>query len=549
MAEPTPPTYEVHDGVHAFRFPDATQLEVHHPHRDQLGRLWAEVVAKAGEEAVFNRATINLLNLQDRHRFHADAAALDGAIDWKARLLLALEHVRAYLAQQPQADSTSGAGVGAPESPWAHAKDAPTFLADDEEEQAYMVRDVVAPGSVTGLMSPRGLGKTHVGHALAVAVATGGRFRGEPVTQGRVLLIDRDNSKHEVKRRLRGWGGKHAPELQVLCRDEAPDLKDTAAWAAFPFDDYDLVVIDSIGAATEGIGEKETAETGKALAHLLDLARKGPAVLLLGNTIKTGEHYRGSGTWADRLDILYEVRDATGLKPSGTKAWWEELPAGGEAAWAERAKRRQRRLDYRLAFVPSKFRIGQEPEPFCLELCLPSGQPWTLREVTAELLHAGDGAKARAAQAKADQIAQAARALVEALRTRADEGRPMGKTEAEEFLKRHGLTRKEARQLLTEGEDRDWHAKKTRDGDGKQSGWLLFPRIGGNGDDAANRDQEGDPDTPVVAAQTGSGRRRLPMDAAAPSAACRDDQSSEEDTRPQDPADRAADDEIGEWSA
>jgi hypothetical protein len=350
-------------------------------------------------------------------------------------------------AEQVEADRSE---VG---SPWTHAKPAPTLLAEAEGVQAWIIRDILAPGSVTAFMAPRGLGKTHVGHRIAVAVATGGIFRGEAVIQGRVLLVDRDNSPREIKRRLRGWGGNEAPELRVLCRDEAPELKDAKAWGAFPFADYALVIIDSIGAATEGIAEKDSAEAGKAMAHLLDLARKGPAVLVLGNTIKSAEHYRGSGSWADRLDILYEIRDATDLKPSGTRAWWEELPPAGEAAWAERAKRRKQRSTYRLALIPSKFRVGAEPEPFCLELAL--DEPWAIRDVTAELLQEGEAAKLETAHAHQVRLERAVGVLAAKVLERHTAGDPIPKTEAEEYLhKVLGLRRKEARDLLPQEDDK-----------------------------------------------------------------------------------------------
>jgi hypothetical protein len=50
---------------------------------------------------------------------------------------------------------------------------------------------------------------------------------------------------------------------------------------------------------------------------------------------------KGRVHWADRADIVYEVRDATGFTPSGKKPWWQELPEAEKAAWADRAARRR----------------------------------------------------------------------------------------------------------------------------------------------------------------------------------------------------------------
>src|SRR5215831_18214738 len=53
-----------------------------------------------------------------------------------------------------------------------------------------------------------------------------------------------------------------------------------------------------------------------------------------------------------RVDIIYELRDATDFVPSLKKPWWEELPEAHEGAWAARAARRKGRIDFRLAFIP-----------------------------------------------------------------------------------------------------------------------------------------------------------------------------------------------------
>ena len=113
MYEPAVPTYDVAGGGHRFLFPDATQLEILRPQQDAMGRLWAEVVAKHGDDRVFNRARLDLLDLEARLRFHAAAARVDGNIDWGARLLFALEHVRQTL-QASETDGASDAPILSP---------------------------------------------------------------------------------------------------------------------------------------------------------------------------------------------------------------------------------------------------------------------------------------------------------------------------------------------------------------------------------------------------------------------------------------------------
>jgi hypothetical protein len=213
------------------------------------------------------------------------------------------------------------------------------------------------------------------------------------------------------------------------------------------------VVIDSIDAATEGVGESDSAKPAAALASILDLAHReaGPAVLVLGNVVKSGTHSRGSGVVEDRADICYEVRDATDLQPTGGKPWWLELPPAGREAWAERAVRRKRRDRYRLAFVCSKYRLGEEPEPFLLEIDL-GAEPWTLRDVTADLEAAEQAARTAAEAACLATETRGVAALLAEIDRRAVTGESdLGKTAAERLLMTHGLPRQRARQLLREG--------------------------------------------------------------------------------------------------
>jgi len=245
--------------------------------------------------------------------------------------------------------------------PWAAARPAPEFIAEKDLELNFLVPKLLLPGNVTMLFSPRGIGKTLMAHALAVDLAK---------KNHRVLLVDRDNSSQLLRSRLKNWGASEAQNLDILTRDKAPALTDGKAWKSFP-EKYDLVIIDSLDAATEGVGEGDSAKPSKALAAILDIAHRSgerAAFLVLGNTVKSGAHSRGSGVIEDRGDIVYEVRDATGFSPSGKVSWWLELPGQGAGAWGERARRRPTQRMYRLALVNSKFRPGSEPEPFILQV-------------------------------------------------------------------------------------------------------------------------------------------------------------------------------------
>jgi hypothetical protein len=352
-------------------------------------------------------------------------------------------------AWQPPADQGS---QQAKRSPWAGIRTAGEFLDEVEPDADFLVPNILARGSLTLWFSPRGLGKTHVAHNLAVILAVGGR---------RVLLLDRDNSRRELRRRLTGWGAGGLATLKVMDRDEAPPLTDRLAWAEFPFGDYDAVIIDAFDSSAEGVGEQDSSRPSLAVGVLLDLAHRasGPAVLVLGNTIKSGSHGRGSGVIEDRADIVFEVRDATDLNASGSKSWWQELPLADRGSWGDRAARRKRRDAYRLAFVPSKFRVGPEPDPFVLEIRL-NEEPWACEDVTDAVVAAGELAQTQTARDREAKLDRAAAALSTEVVRRVQAGSPMRvRDDAEPFLAEWGLSRETARKLIGERAGKDWRIR------------------------------------------------------------------------------------------
>src|SRR5262249_12825159 len=146
----------------------------------------------------------------------------------------------------------------------------------------------------------------------------------------------------------------------------------------------------------EGAGEKDSGRTTSALAPLLDIVRRdrAPGVVLLCNTTKDGAAGRGAGPLEDRADNVFEARDVSGFVPSGKRPWWEELPPAGRSEWVARASRRSgKRERIRLAFVSSKCRDDNDPRPFALEADY-TVQPWQVRDVTDELVAAGDASRA-----------------------------------------------------------------------------------------------------------------------------------------------------------
>ena len=349
-------------------------------------------------------------------------------------------------------------------NPWSKAIPVAEFLQQTDESLMAYARDIVFQGGTTFIAAPRGTGKSVVSLMLGCALATGGVFRGEQVRPARVLLVDRANPPRLVRERFRPLDAHTIEGFHILTREEAPSLRNRTAWQAFPVEQYDVIILDSWGAFTEGVSEKEGRLTQQCLATLKDVANSGPAVLVLDNTNKGATSYRGRGEKADAADILYEVRDITGWTLS-MPDWWMEFPEAGEHAWQSRAARRKEQSVLRVAFVASKFRLGIEPKPFALEVNMCS-VPWILRDITEGLEEFGKETARQETAAQRRHLEAAAQTLRREIQQRPREA-PLLKKEAEQLLRDMHLSVRQARHLLKDGFNADTHPKV--------GWWVLRP--------------------------------------------------------------------------
>ena len=372
----------------------------------------------------------------------------------------------------------------AEDRPWS-AEDMHAFLSATDGEVAWLEQDILAPETLTQMFSPRGLGKTLFAEHCAVTLASAGK---------RVLILDRDNPRHTLRSRLRSLGADELCEkkanLKVISREKCPPLTRPVEWAAFPYADYDVVIVDSLDAMAEGVGEQDSAKPARAMAPLLDICHRenGPAVLLLGNTIKSAEHSRGSGVIEDRADIVYEVRDATDFRPSGTKPWVEELPAQGAGEWAARSSRRKGRTVFRLALIASKFRLGEEPAPRVVEIDM-RDEPWTVRDVTTQIDEEGEEARAEKARTKAERHLHGVDLLRQEVQRRVQVSEsPIRKKDAEGFLVAAKFKQKEARAIIADsiflkapipgqGHPVELHLKGVKDNSSTEIDRLAKPSV------------------------------------------------------------------------
>ena len=374
-----------------------------------------------------------------------------------------------------------------PNTPWDHIEHLPDFLAHRVEMPEGLARDLLYPGGITLVAAPSGIGKSVVTHIVARELASGGLYRGQQLDKARVLLIDTDNARSLVQNRLSRVCNEHRIDLHIATREQTRPLSDREYWQALPAEDFDVVILDSFGGATPGISEKEGAQFQRALDVIKSIADRGPAVLVLDNTTKSAENYRGRGEKAERVDVVYECRDVTNWEPTASD-WWLDLPDAGDSAWQERASRRRRMPKIRLAFIARKFRWGEEPDPFVLEVSFDTN-PWSFEDVTETVQEQADNASQTKKTDHAAKQAFAVESLAIEIKRRHEANEPvLGKREAQDFLSdRSGLKRAEIRRLIASHDanvypsDGRWRIDPIPESRGGKMGLFgLIPELGTN---------------------------------------------------------------------
>jgi hypothetical protein len=240
-----------------------------------------------------------------------------------------------------------------------------------DERVEWVVEPLVARGAVTLMAAPRGVGKTMVSTGLAFHVAQQG---------SKVGYIDRENPRPVIVERFTHWGADGLPPtLFIIDGDNVPALWESGEWQYLierKASKFDLLVVESYGALTAGAGDNDADKHSRAIDLLVRCARQGPGLLVPANTTKRGQHIRYSGIIEDRADLSFEIRNATGTEFTNDE-WWMELDTDDVGSWGKRASRRRGKTRYRLAFVPSKFRLGAAPDPFVYEIDV-TGLRWAL---------------------------------------------------------------------------------------------------------------------------------------------------------------------------
>jgi len=194
-----------------------------------------------------------------------------------------------------------------------------TFMQYELPERAFIISPIISEQGLVMLHAPRGIGKTHVALGIAMAVATGSSFlRWHAPKPKRVLYLDGEMPATMMRSRLKAiTAGLGKVPGDGYFRLLNPDLID----ASMPdigteegqagLDEYlhgiELLVIDNLSTLCRSGRENESESWEPIQSWLLNLRRRGIAVLIVHHSGKNGNQ-RGTSRREDVLDTVLKLK-------------------------------------------------------------------------------------------------------------------------------------------------------------------------------------------------------------------------------------------------
>jgi hypothetical protein len=188
----------------------------------------------------------------------------------------------------------------------------------------HLVEDLVTRGEVCMLAGPSGSGKSFLTISLGMAVARGIPFFGRQVMQGAVIYHAGESSLGVRRKRLPAYRAYHGVSLDedipfaLLTKplnlyasddDVAAFIAECKGLAAMMSHRLELVVIDTLSAATPGMAENHSEDVGPVLARCERIkAELGCAVMLVHHMNADGTKARGHTSITANLDSVITCR-------------------------------------------------------------------------------------------------------------------------------------------------------------------------------------------------------------------------------------------------
>ena len=178
-------------------------------------------------------------------------------------------------------------------------------------------------GGLSMVYGPRGIGKTHFGVSLGVALVTGQPFlKWEVETPVGVLVVDGEMPAEDLRERINSWlPGDPGATLQVLSHEVVferierdlnlglPEWQKAIMRHLEEHPEVRLIILDNLSCLLPSVQEDKRDDWAqKVLPFLIAFRRRGIAVLLVHHSGKGGDQ-RGTSAREDALDTVIRLSE------------------------------------------------------------------------------------------------------------------------------------------------------------------------------------------------------------------------------------------------
>lgn len=222
------------------------------------------------------------------------------------------------------------------------------FLALEIPKRKMLLEPILLEKSLVMLYAKRGVGKTHVVLKIAYAIASGGTFLDWKAPGPRkVLCIDGEMLAVDLQKILQRIScDETAPQppkgyLTIISSDQQigpmPDLGTNKGQKALEphLDGIALIIIDNLSSLLKSGVENEAEDWRPFQDWLLEMRKRGIAVIFIHHAGKSGEQ-RGTSKREDILDIIIALKQPSdyNVQQGGCFEWHFEKTRGfaGEQA-------------------------------------------------------------------------------------------------------------------------------------------------------------------------------------------------------------------------
>ncbi|GAC1646397.1 MAG: hypothetical protein NVS9B11_18310 [Candidatus Dormibacteraceae bacterium] len=265
------------------------------------------------------------------------------------------DRVAAARAFRPPVGATPTVEIPAPtEAPQeaAHAVEVNAFVAEDEPDYDWLVENLFERGDRLILTGPEGGGKSTLQRQMGVQIASGIHpFTHEDIPARRVLIVDLENGKRQIKRKLNELLSINAPEIGMLWvapRPQGLNLSqfEDQSWlvSVIKQTNPDFLMIGPLYKLNDGDPTEE--KVAKPVAVLLDRLREafGFCLILEAHTphSQNGSAKRpmrpyGASLWLRWPEFGLHLSPEGMLHhwrgPRDERAWPTLLARGGNTEW------------------------------------------------------------------------------------------------------------------------------------------------------------------------------------------------------------------------